>query len=197
MNTRRLLATFAASIGLLFATGCGINGDDQPRFQATDDVPFDLLGTTPPGTTQASAGAAGVTTRICFVGADDLVHTVDRSLEPGYQLLELVDMLTTGPTEGERSFGLTTALADPGTVTGIDIGGGVATIDLDAALAARPTTDQLTVVAQLVCTLTEQPGIGQVRFTVERVPIAVPRGDGSATSDPVSRQDYATLISST
>ena len=142
-----------------------------------------------------STGSAS--TRICLVGADDLIHPVDRSVRPGYQPIELVDALTAGPSDAERSFGLTTALADPGTVTAIDIEGGVATVDLDAALAARPTTDQLTVVTQLVCTLTGQPGIGQVRFTVDRLPIAVPRGDGSSTSDPVSRQDYDSLISST
>jgi hypothetical protein len=196
VTRRRLLATCAVSAGLVLAAACGIDGDDQPRFEPEAAVPFDLLGTTPPGTTQVAPGAAGVSTRICLVGADDLVHTVDRSLQPGYQLLDLVDSLRAGPSDGERTFGLTTALADPGTVTAIDVEGGVATVDLDASLAARPTIDQLTVVTQLVCTLTEQPGIGQVRFRVGGLPIAVPRGDGSSTSDPVSRQDYATLIAS-
>jgi spore germination protein GerM len=178
---------------MLLAAGCGIAADDQPRFDATGDVPFDLLGTTPPGTT-APAAPGGVSTRLCLLGADQLVHPVARSLPSEYQMIELADVLTAGPTDTERSYGLTTALAEPGTVTDIDVQGGVATVDLDPALAARPVTDQLTVVTQLVCTLTEQPGIGQVRFTVERVPIAVPRGDGSSTSDPVSRQDYETLI---
>jgi hypothetical protein len=195
MNTRRFLAILVAGL-CVFASACGIAGAEQGHFDPDDDVPFDLLGTAPPGTTPISLDTGSASTRICLVGADDLVHPVDRSVRPGFQPIELVDALTAGPSDTERSFGLTTALADPGTVTTIDIQGGVAAVDLDAALASRPTTDQLMVVTQLVCTLTGQPGIGQVRFTVDRLPIAVPRGDGSSTSDPVSRQDYDSLISS-
>jgi len=195
MRTHDGLRALVVAGAVFLAAGCGIAADDQPRFDATGDVPFDLLGTTPPGTT-APAVPGGVSTRVCLLGADQLVHPVDRALPPGYASIELADLLTAGPTDTERSYGLTTALAEPGTVTGIDVQGGVATVDLDRALAARPVTDQLTVVTQLVCTLTAQPGVGQVRFTVEREPIAVPRGDGSSTSDPVSRQDYETLIAS-
>ena len=194
MRPARLIKVLIVAVSLAFASACGVGRDHEPRLETDAEVPFDLLGTTPPGTTPASPGGGGVSTRICLLGADELIHPVDRSVAPGYQILDLTDVLIAGPTDAERSFGLTTAIAEPGTVTTIDVQGGVATVDLDAALAARPGTDQLAVVAQLVCTLTEQPGIGQVRFTVDRRQTTIPRGDGSSTSDPVSRQDYETLI---
>ncbi len=47
---------------------------------------------------------------------------------------------------------------------------------------------------QLVCTFTARAGIGQVAFTLSGAPVDVPRGDGSLTADPVSRDDYAELL---
>ncbi len=57
-----------------------------------------------------------------------------------------------------------------------------------------PAADQLKALAQLVCTFTEQRGVGQVQFSVSGSSAEVPRGDGSSTSDPVSRLDYTDLI---
>jgi spore germination protein GerM len=54
--------------------------------------------------------------------------------------------------------------------------------------------EQLLAVAQLVCTLTARPGVGPVSFTLEGAPVDVPTGDGSLTSGPVSRDDYADLL---
>lgn len=197
MTNARRLGVACASFALILAPACSITADDGPHYEAETDVPFDLLEAAPPGTAPNPPGSDGVSTRVCLLGADEAVHPVDRSLAPGYRMVELVEVLTAGPTETERSFGLTTALAEPGTVPSIDVQQGVATVDLDRGLASRPAADQLTVVTQLVCTLTEQPGIGQVRFTVDGAPIVVPRGDGSSSSDPVSRHDYASLIAST
>ena len=147
-------------------------------------------GTAPPGTVSPAAAVGGSTTRVCLSGADARVHPVERSLPPGYDPLDLVAVLIAGPTAPERSYGLTSAIGEPGTVTDVSVEGGVATVDLDPAIEALATADQLTVITQLVCTLTEQPGVGQVRFTVDGVSVAVIRGDGSSTLDPVSRQDY-------
>ena len=71
-----------------------------------------------------------------------------------------------------------------GTVTG-----GIATVELSADFTAASSTDQRAAVAQIVCTLTARPGIGQVQFQLNAKPADVPRGDGSTTSKPVSRDD--------
>ena len=56
------------------------------------------------------------------------------------------------------------------------------------------TQDPLATIAQLVCTLTQQRGVGAVRFTVDGVPFDVPIANGSLTEGPVSRDDYAPLL---
>ena len=47
---------------------------------------------------------------------------------------------------------------------------------------------------QLVLTATARPGVGQVRFTLEGLPVQVPTADGTVTSDPLSRDDYLALL---
>lgn len=191
----RHIAPFVLVLGLTGSVAsCGIDPEPSASFESTGEVPFDLLGTTPPGTAATPPALGATTTRICLVGSDARYYPVERELMPGYEPEELVEALVAGPTDTERSFGLTTALGDAVSVSSIEVSAGVASVDLDPVLADLPTADQLAAVAQLVCTLTEQPGVGQVRFTIGGRAVDVPRGDGSSTSDPVSRQDYQTLI---
>jgi spore germination protein GerM len=72
--------------------------------------------------------------------------------------------------------------------------GCVAVVDLEAAVSDLPADRQLLAVAQVVCALTSQPGVGQVRFTLDGERIDVPREDGALTGSPVTREDYADLI---
>lgn len=191
---RRLVASLALVAAVVLTSGaCGITPDDRAVLEPGDEIPFDLLGTAPP-TTEPSSSPVGTPTQLCLVAGQQQIVVIARSLEPGYEPMDLVTALAAGPTVAERAYGLTSALADPDTVRSVGVEGGVATIDLDRAFAEVPTADQLDVVAQLVCTLTGQPGVGQVRFTVDGRPVEVPRGDGAATSEPVTRADFRTLI---
>ena len=71
---------------------------------------------------------------------------------------------------------------------------GVAQVDLAAEFAELGSDRQLLAIAQLVLTLTSRPGVGQVAFTLDTAPIDVPRADGTITSDPVTRADYASML---
>ena len=70
---------------------------------------------------------------------------------------------------------------------------GLATVDLDAAFGELAGTAQLVALAELVYTATGRPGVGQVVFSLDGQPIEVPRGDGSLTSEPLTRSDYPEL----
>lgn len=190
---RPVLGAALVAAAVLGSGACGISPDERAVLEPEGAIPFDLLGTAPP-TTEPTASALGAPIRICLVAGQQRVLVVTRSLEPGFGAADLVAALVAGPTAAERTYGLTSALADPDTVRTVRVEGGVATVDLDPAFAEVPTADQLDAVAQLVCTLTGQPGIGQVRFTVDGRPVEVPRGDGSSTSEPVVRADFDTLI---
>lgn len=81
-------------------------------------------------------------------------------------------------------------------VASVSVSRGIASVDLRSSVEDLSGRNQLLAFAQLVCTLTAQPGIGSVAFTVDGQPIEVPRGDGSLTSGSVSRDAYASLITS-
>lgn len=74
------------------------------------------------------------------------------------------------------------------------LAGGIARVDLRLDISSLGGDDQLLAVAQIVCTLTGRPGVGQVSFTLEGTHVDVPRGDGSLVADPLSRDDYSSLL---
>ena len=60
-----------------------------------------------------------------------------------------------------------------------------------------PPDEQLPAVAQIVLTLTQRPGIGQVSFTLDGERLRVRLGNGQTTDvagQPVSADDYAVLL---
>ena len=67
---------------------------------------------------------------------------------------------------------------------------GIASVELGARFRELPLSEQRLAVAQLVLTLTDRPGIGQVLFTVNEEAVEVPRLNGSIARGPVSRDDY-------
>jgi spore germination protein GerM len=79
-------------------------------------------------------------------------------------------------------------------VSDVSLEAGVATVDLRPTISALGSDEQLLAVAQVVCTLTGRPGVGPVAFTLDGSPVDIPRGDGSLTNEPVSRDDYAELL---
>lgn len=186
-------AAVAIALVAAVAAGCGIPTDEHATFQPAGDVPFGLLETTT-STALTAPPPSAVTARVCFVDSTDIIRPATRAMPTGFTPTELLRTLGEGPTPEERNQGWTTAVTGAELVDSIAVSGGVARTGLSEQFAAMPATDQLTAVAQFVCTLTAQPGIGQVQFAIDGSPAEVPRGDGSGTSDPVSRADYENLI---
>jgi len=81
-----------------------------------------------------------------------------------------------------------------------DDGSGVATIELPTGFFEQiPPEDQLLAIGQIVLTVTEVGGIGQVLFTQEGQPVGVPRKGGgfSDGNEPLARRDYEELLNTT
>jgi hypothetical protein len=79
----------------------------------------------------------------------------------------------------------------------IEVVGGVANVNSKRGyLDAIKPNEQRLAIAQIVLTLTSQPGIGQVTFSVGGKPIGVPRGQGdiAGAGTPVTFDDYKMLI---
>jgi spore germination protein GerM len=182
-------------------TACTASVDEQARVIDDAEVPFELLvPATPAGdTTTTTAAPSGIVRPVYLVAEDGLV-AVERTVDdasPEVLIAELVN----GPSQTERDDGLSSPLADGGDdeqlIAAVELARGVATVDLAAGFTSIPADRQVGAIAQIVLTLTAQPGIGQVAFTLEASPVDVPRADGTTTTDPLARSDYRDLLAPT
>lgn len=183
----------ATVIAVMTGAACGIAADEHPEVASDGDVPFGLL---EPGVTTTSTTAPpdnpSSAVSLCLYQGENLV-TVARELS-AIDIFEALQALETRTTRDERALGLETAVQSPDTIRSASVVGGVARVDLATSFAGLPAADQLRVVAQVVCTATSRPGVGQVLFTLEGAPIDVPRGDGSLAAGAVTRDDYPRIV---
>lgn len=185
---RRTLGAIALVAGLGAAVAaCGVGTQDEARRVDPAVVPFGLLeaGTT---TTVVDEGEPAAV----FLVADDRLVEVARVAPDDASLADLLELVVAGPTDGERTLGITTAVP-AGAVASADASRGVAQVDLTEAFGDVRSDEQLLALGQLVYTLTQQPGIGGVSFTLDGEPVAVPLPDGTEVSGAISRDDLAAV----
>jgi spore germination protein GerM len=176
---------------LLLAAACGVSDQDRAQVEDDEAVPFDLLDPNVPPLLPSASAAVTEDATLCFVRDDELV-VVGVPLETPVSLDDVVEALMEPPDVAGSA--VRTAVGAEPLVGGVRLSAGVARVDLLPAIEALVGDEQLLAVAQLVCTLSSQPGVGPVAFTLEGSPVDVPRGDGSLTSEPVSRDDYSDLL---
>jgi hypothetical protein len=180
---------------LLLATtlgACAVDDQRSARVHEDADVPFGLLDEEAPALVPPDAAPDTEGVSLCFVDGQAL-SVVPLALEPTEDLARVIDALAS-PPDGP-SGGLQTAVGqEPSLVRDVQLVAGVAQVELAPAITGLSSDEQLLAVAQIVCTLTGQPGVGPVSFTLDGSSVDVPRADGSLTSEPVSRDDYAELI---
>ncbi|MGN9913424.1 GerMN domain-containing protein [Phytohabitans sp. LJ34] len=192
--TRTRRSPYAGTLSVLLAaavTGCGAQAEDLPReVNPPNGVSHAWATETPP---DPGPGAGVVAERLYFVRDGELV-AVTRNVDAQPSVDELVDDLLAGPTDVEQREGLTSSLLGNDIVVGVQLSDGRATVELTAALDESGRTDQILAFAQIVCTLTAQPGITAVRFTRGGQPVGVPHADGSLSEAPATAADYASLL---
>lgn len=183
----RVLAFAALAVG---SAGCAVSVQDSPQLVRDASVPFGLLEPDAPTLVPPATARVTEVVLLCFVD-DDRLRPIQQSLDVPVSLADVVAALAEPPTEGEIPL---RTLTSPPVVNDVRLSGGVVQVDLRPEVSALGGNNQLLAVAQLVCTLTSRPGVGQVSFTLAGAPVDVPRGDGSLTASPVSRDDYAVLL---
>lgn len=189
--TRSLIrgAWIAVVAAVLSTVACGVEGQDSPRLAKDSSVPFGLLARDAPPLVPPPTALQSESVSLCFI-AGDRIGIIDRTLDLPVSPSDLVAALSEATA---TPAGLRTAVGPPSIVAGLRLHAGVVEVDLEPSVSTLGGADQLLAVAQLVCTLTARPGVGQIKFTLSGAPVDVPRGDGSLSADPVSRDDYATL----
>lgn len=191
------MRVLAAVASLALFAACGVPTDEDAVLADPEAVPFELLDEPPPTTTttEAPPPSARSSIQVCFRTDTNVVPVIRPFQEPPDPTVDvLVTLVNDSPTAEERAAGLRSAMFSEQLVTSAVVAAGIARVDLAATFQEGTGGDQLFALAQIVCTLTSQPGVGQVLFTLGGAATEVPRGDGSLTANPVSRDDYAPVI---
>lgn len=190
MSRHRVAALALATATCVALAGCGVPAEASPRVIGESRLPESLHQS---AATTTTVGVAREDVRLWFVRDDRLVK-VTHQIEPPVDPQSVVGELTAGPSEAEQRDSLRSAIPDPEVIVDVDVQGGTATIKLDDAFEQVPTADQVLAIGQLVLTMTDLRGVGQVRFDLGGAEVAVPVPDGGTSSGPVSADDFQALV---
>ncbi|WP_435205235.1 GerMN domain-containing protein [Micromonospora sp. bgisy143] len=186
MSRRRLLG-----LGLVaLLAGCGIPVDDAPRPVPPPRGPFPTTADTAPAD---SAPAGPATETLCLV-RDNRIVPVPRSVDRPPTIEEHLRHLFAGPTTAERDTDLTSALPGAVNAAGATVVDAQARVVVDEPAEDTGRSDEVLAFGQIVCTLTSRHDISTVTFLRDGRPLGVPRADGLLSEQPLSRTDYAPLI---
>lgn len=169
----------AAAVVALVATGCGVPLQDEPVVLRVSPAPSP---TSPDG-----AGTRLVDVYMISEGhlVPQLRTAEDRSASSA------VELLAEGLIESERESGMTTAVA-PGKYVIEEVPGPTFVIDVPLQFTQVEGDLQLLAAAQLVWTVTDLRPEGEVVVAFDGEALELPT-DRGLTSDPVRRQDYASV----
>jgi spore germination protein GerM len=189
----------ACCLAVLVLGACGVPLDDRTHTISSEDVPFELLDPSPTSTTSTTVFESGPTTTVMlepvylYFVRDEHIESVRRDspdlLGVGPRLMLLAQALTSAEVaQGFRS------AVPPGSVDTVSIAGGVATVDLSTAFTEVPAAEQVLAFAQITYTVLQIPGIGQVAFTLDTVPIQALDHDGTLIEGPATKENYDKLL---
>jgi spore germination protein GerM len=203
----RLITISAAALLTGGIASCGVVGTNGVERIAP---PPPLLATVPTSTapsTSAATSTSGVATttavvqtepvRLYFVASGHLTY-VATPLPSPVTLEQILAALQAGPPPGALGQGLRTAV--PLVATNSDAlhaentNAGVAIVDLPRHFFDTiAVSDQRMAIAQIVLTLTDSRGIGQVEFSEV---VTRPNGESVPAGSPLSKSDFVTLLDS-
>jgi len=203
-------ASIATMAAVLCLSACGVPGSSSsrpidpaavpPALNATTTTvdPASATSTTAPPTDQTTSPSTTVpveSVALFYVAGNQVVAIPRLLLSPAAPPQVLVALGEGLPT-GDIAAGLRTAIPE-GLEASVSVERGIATVDLPPTFTIDVQgPDQRLAIAQIVLTLTRRSGIGQVIFTSDRAPLAVPRGRGDLTTPGglVACDDYDNLL---
>jgi spore germination protein GerM len=116
--------------------------------------------------------------------------------DPARTIGEVLAQLAEGPSEADRSAGLSTALGLDTVFRLAGFEAGVARIDIAAGEQLPSSSRVPLAVAQVVLTATSVPGVDSVLISRDGTPVELPLPGGALTAGPVTGRDYAELVTS-
>lgn len=169
-------------LAMALVTGCGIRPDAAPR-----DIPIEDRSL--PASPISAAGASGGDARIYLLTPTEprQVRSVTRSTGTRDDLLAA---LVAGPTDGELSLPLSSALPAELEVLSTRSVGSVLYVDLSSAIAELSGSGLTLAVAQIVFTATDIAGVDALQLTVDGQRFPWPRPDGATTTGLLRPYDF-------
>jgi hypothetical protein len=181
-----LLAVVVPAVLLL--GGCGVPVDGSPRELGPSRAA--------PGSDAPAPDRFGPAVERLYLVHDGRLVRVVRRVPAPRTPAQMVEDLVAGATRAEQQDGLTSALSQM-QIGGTTVSQRRAAVEIGGPPAAGGRSDEVLAYAQIVCTLTSQGAeVGTVSFTRDAQTLAVPRGDGSLSTEPLTIADYAGLIDS-
>jgi spore germination protein GerM len=116
---------------------------------------------------------------------------------PTSRIANLRGLLTTllaGPSNTESKDGLSTAINTDPVLNHVTVNDGIATVDLGGAFGDIRGQQEVLAAAQVVLTALSFPGVGRVQITLDGAVTDIPLADGTLTTAPLNRADYAPLL---
>ncbi|MEO5898808.1 MAG: GerMN domain-containing protein [Ilumatobacteraceae bacterium] len=178
------------AVAAVLVASCGVPTEGTPRRIAERRLPESLR---PESVADSTPGPAREAVTVWLVRDGHLVAVTHEVEAPATAATTVAD-LAAAPTLAEQRQSLRSAIPDGQVIVSVAVSGGTATIALADSFDQILTTDQVLAIGQLVLTLTDLRGIGQVRFELDTTEIAVPLPDGRSTDGAVSADDYRSLI---
>lgn len=187
---RRLVSLLLAVV--LASAGCGVRSDTSARDLSAARVPYGLLDDAPATTTTTAPTPAVPRTDVLvyFIKDDRLIRRVRQVNAPPTVAKSLTSLLF-GVQEDDVSVGVRSAIDPTASIQARALDPATYQVDLSAEFSKGPSSEQVLALAQIVFTATALPGVTGVRFTLDGVPIEVPTGSGSLTSEPVGKEAFA------
>ncbi|GAA2164514.1 GerMN domain-containing protein [Pedococcus bigeumensis] len=194
MTWRRVGLALSLAAVATVSSACGVP-DHGPPVTITK-VPYDL---TRPEPKKTGAPTASATARpyVYLVRDEALVPVPSSVTEVGDRaaaVTSVLSQLTEGPSEQDRTAGLSTALGPDTPVHLARLEGSVARIDIATGDQVPPASRVPLAVAQVVLTVTSVPGVDSVLVTRDGAPVELPLPGGALTSGPVTGRDYISLV---
>lgn len=180
----------------LALSACGIPTSSSPTAIAKSAVPYHLLDPVTPTSVAPTAPPPVAVPEAIFLVAPTQTVTpvtrdiVTRDIQSPPTLSQILGTLLEGPTAAESRFGLQSFLTGGKTTVRATVVGSIATVDFTSNPVQVVGTDQTLAVAQVVYTVTQQPGITGVLFQIADQPIEVPTASGVQVPGPVTRNSY-------
>jgi hypothetical protein len=178
-------------VGALLAAGAACGSDDDSGSTTTTKATSSTTTTTEATTTTGPEAASEVR---AYVLRDEKVGPVAREATGVNVAADAVTGLLEGPSAQEAEIGFTTAIPEGTELLGVDIAGGVATVDLSEEFGTGGgSLSMMSRVAQVVFTLTQFPTVDSVAFSMEGEPVTALGGEGLLLEAPQTRADWEDL----